>query len=221
MKTIRLKAGHPEEGEAWCGGELPEGLMVVPGGSFIFEGKTYQVKRYVHPELGPPRLYDSVAGGVVVPIGGRRYRVFVELHQDDYMGHPEGATVTFVPTDDQETEYEPYDPVEHNKAQLERLHSEAEKLEEVGECDGYLDRIYHNIEAIERGECIYGHSRYAQFFGQPNFVQGDMFAVRDGRAAYNLVTLETGWGDAGNVNVMVSLDDEGVPCAAWFEASCC
>jgi hypothetical protein len=58
-------------------------------------------------------------------------------------------------------------------------------------------------------------------FGQPVFIQNTVTPSLDGRCASNLMTLETGWGDAGNINLLCALDDQGVPAKVWFEASCC
>jgi hypothetical protein len=61
---------------------------------------------------------------------------------------------------------------------------------------------------------------YLTFFGQPRFIQNPVFPGLDGVCASNLFTLETGWGDAGNLNVLCALDDEGIPAKVWHEASC-
>ena len=61
---------------------------------------------------------------------------------------------------------------------------------------------------------------YLTFFGQPRFIQNPVFPGLDGVCASNLFTLETGWGDAGNLNVLCALDGEGIPAKVWHEASC-
>jgi len=61
---------------------------------------------------------------------------------------------------------------------------------------------------------------YLTFFGQPRFIQNPVFPDVNGVCASNLFTLETGWGDAGNLNVLCALDREGVPAKVWHEASC-
>jgi hypothetical protein len=61
---------------------------------------------------------------------------------------------------------------------------------------------------------------YLTFFGQPRFIQNPVFPGLDGVCASNLFTLETGWGDAGNLNVLCVLDGEGIPAKVWHEASC-
>jgi len=57
-------------------------------------------------------------------------------------------------------------------------------------------------------------------FGQPRFIQSPAFPEFMGACASNLFTLETGWGDAGNLNVLCALNQEGIPARAWHEASC-
>ena len=61
---------------------------------------------------------------------------------------------------------------------------------------------------------------YLTFFGQPRFIQNPVFPELNGVCASNLFTLETGWGDAGNLNVLCALNQEGIPARAWHEASC-
>lgn len=66
---------------------------------------------------------------------------------------------------------------------------------------------------------IGGH--YYQFLGRPRWIQNDHFpAGTTGEPCYNLVTIEDGWGDAGNHNILISLDSEGYPDRAYHEASC-
>jgi hypothetical protein len=65
------------------------------------------------------------------------------------------------------------------------------------------------------------HNFYMQIFGQPRWVQGDHYIVHNGKPCYHLATIETGWGDSGNYNILIGCDDQGVPTVAYFEASCC
>lgn len=64
-------------------------------------------------------------------------------------------------------------------------------------------------------------NRYLTAFGQPRFIQSPVTPSLNGKCACLLVVLETGWGDAGNVNVFCALNDQGVPTEVWMEASCC
>ena len=61
---------------------------------------------------------------------------------------------------------------------------------------------------------------YLTFFGHPRFIQTPVFPELNGVCASNLFTLETGWGDAGNLNVVCALDPGGIPAKVWHEASC-
>jgi hypothetical protein len=61
---------------------------------------------------------------------------------------------------------------------------------------------------------------FYRFFGQPQFVQGEVYPAHDGKPCYHFLTVENGWGDAGNWNIFLALDDNGLPKAAYFEASC-
>lgn len=61
-----------------------------------------------------------------------------------------------------------------------------------------------------------------KFFGQPTWVQNPHFRLDSrGQLLRNLFTDENGWGDCGNWNVLVGLDENGIPDEAYFEASCC
>ena len=61
-----------------------------------------------------------------------------------------------------------------------------------------------------------------RFFGQPRWVQGRYFpGDARGGACRHLVTVENGWGDSGNVNILVGLDPDGIPEVGYIEASCC
>jgi hypothetical protein len=59
------------------------------------------------------------------------------------------------------------------------------------------------------------------YFGQPNFIQNAVFPHHNGKVAFPLMTIESGWGDCGNENVFLALDDSGIPCGLHHEASCC
>ena len=58
------------------------------------------------------------------------------------------------------------------------------------------------------------------YFGQPTFVQNPFLIRYDNRPVYPLFTWESGWGDCGNENVFIQLDQNNVPARAWLEASC-
>ena len=65
-----------------------------------------------------------------------------------------------------------------------------------------------------------GTNRTSHFFGQPRFVQGGRFPMFEGRPAYVLAVLETGWGDCGNEIIWIGLDDDNRPARALHQADC-
>jgi hypothetical protein len=62
---------------------------------------------------------------------------------------------------------------------------------------------------------------YIKVFGQPVWVQGEHYIAYKGKPCSLLVSIEIGWGDCGNYNILVGCNDEGDPEVAYFEASCC
>jgi len=58
------------------------------------------------------------------------------------------------------------------------------------------------------------------WFGQPSFIQNEVFPSYKGKAASLLFCFESGWGDCGNENVFIALDDNGRPVQGWVEYSC-
>jgi len=232
--AIILKTG--DEVNEYSRDVTPEGLTFEDRKSvYMWKGEkqedTYQ--KTLYPELGDGRLYAygvDVANGVVVPINGRTYRVFIAIDYDWNDSIPESATVTFFETENAETEHEVFDRAAHRQKHIDRLREgigENEKaVTEFGADDmEYLKSViaesYLEIEQLESGEDLYRHGAELKFFGQPEFIQNEMMPVYNGRLASHLATIETGWGDSGNVNILVSCDDDGVPVAVWFEASCC
>ena len=58
-----------------------------------------------------------------------------------------------------------------------------------------------------------------RFFGLPDFTQN---AVKPTTTDFfHLITIENDWGDSGNVNVMVSLNENHEPNQIFMEANCC
>lgn len=132
------------------------------------------------PEIGPARYFYGV-DRPVIPLAGKRFRVWVEYDDWDDPGSPDGKRLRLEETLDPET--------------------------------------VPNRESPPRARRG-GHSLHV--FGQPHWIQGESFpAGPDGRPCYNLITVENGWGDSGNWNVLVDLGDDGLPTVAYFEASCC
>ena len=177
---------------------VPEGFQVTPRKT----SDGYDYSEYRWPELGPARLFDHLPQkGVVIPILNWRYRVRIDL-DDDPDEIPESVTVSFERTTDPETPFETYDITAMNQKYLEHLREEVVHVEGLLGNDPDDDRMYRSelenyrlkIARIEAGETLVSHHSYAQFFGQPVFIQNPVFPQHDGRSAFHLVTLETGWG---------------------------
>jgi hypothetical protein len=238
--VIQLSTKHEDETASYSHeGTVPEGLTVVDcQQDFIdIDGNpdvcTY--KKTVFPELGPARLYDSILGGVVIPISGKKYRVIIEVEIHDEF--PSDAVVTFIETEEDETEFTPYDIKTHHLEKVEEFEKLRDEWLHLADNPDRDDQYFHesdpesyredaagkqrDIDNINNGIYRYSHGSYAQFFGQPFFIQSEMTPNYEGRSAFNLVTVEGGWGDSGNLNIMIGLDTDGVPAKAWFEASCC
>lgn len=62
---------------------------------------------------------------------------------------------------------------------------------------------------------------FYNFFGQPTWRQNTYYPTHKGKPCYHLVTVEDGWGDNGNRNILLGFDENDMPEAAYFEASCC
>jgi hypothetical protein len=65
------------------------------------------------------------------------------------------------------------------------------------------------------------HDFYMKVFGQPVWVQGEHYIAYKGKPCSHLVTIEVGWGDCGNYNILIGCNEQGDPEVAYFEASCC
>lgn len=185
----------------------------------------------VFPEYAPARSFDfaALSEGIVVEINGHRYRIHAVVQDDDCS--PSAAHVTFTATDDPETPWTPFDEDAARQEMIERLRDEIAEYEEMlAETeDGNSDRSWmrNSVEEnrcriwnLEHGEDMWAPGEVV-VFGQPHFIQNPIYPTHEGRSAMHLMTLETGWGDSGNVNILFACDDNGVPCAAWMEASCC
>ena len=180
------------------------------------------------PELGPARIFGKRFGPLVLPIKERRFMTVIESKGDEV---PKPGTATFIETIEPETPYTRWDGIGHTKYRRAVLADELERMMTQGpekDFEQYyeddLRRLRESIEqhdkAITDSESLYRpDSDHA--FGQPTFLQGSRVPLHEGRPVYHLLTLETGWGDAGNENYMVALDDDGWPVAVYFEASCC
>lgn len=199
--------------------------------SYESEGKTHTFthKDYRLPELGPTRVFNKgCRGPLVLPLHGRRFQIVVEGQGDD--GIPEPGTVMFIETDEPETPYTLWDGLEFTRKQRIVHATLLKNAEKAGPEKGYasehaldLERYRRSIkqhdEAIANGESLY-HPNQDSAFGQPVYIQGMWVPVYEGQAPFHLLTFESGWGDAGNENYLVSLDAGGWPVAVFFEASC-
>lgn len=59
-------------------------------------------------------------------------------------------------------------------------------------------------------------------FGQPHWIQNPVYPLDlRGKPCYHLMSIENGWGDSGNYNILIGFDENDVPNVAYFEASCC
>jgi hypothetical protein len=204
--------------------------------SYTGEIEDYKFTRTVYPEAGPTRQYEwsALREGIVVPINGRNYRVQISIDSDD--GIPGGATVTFTRTDDEETPFESFDleaavakqitywqgEITEAKAEIEEIKRTNRQSEWFNEAhyESQIARAECRIANLENGSEVPWPGGDVTFFGQPRFIQNEMSPAHNGRAGMCLASLNTEWGDAGNVNILFACDDNGVPCRAWFEASC-
>lgn len=205
---------------------MAEGLSSTRHSYTDKDGVTHEWDEVEHVEQVPPRLYGAVdvEAGVVVPINGRRYRVQVKLRTDED-AMPLGASVVFTPTGDPETPYKTWDGEAVRARLLADLREDRSETQTMMHADPpwvtkELARLDARIARLESGEERLRPHVPVRFFGVPDFIQNSIFPALGGKAAQNLVTLETGWGDCGNVNLLFACDAEGVPCKVWFEASC-
>lgn len=221
---------------------IPEGVEVTSEPfEYEHEGETHQGTHYFFklPEADDYRLFDREAfyQGVVVPINGQNYRIIFSLDEEDDGSRVSGS-VTFIPTDAPVSEFQTWsedvvreDYLRRRRVNLERSEKElakllsGEKSEYVAEHERWVRRDIEqerkDIADTEAGLTRFRPTAYANFFGQPNYLQGEVIPVHEGRSGMCLVTLETEWGDAGNINIFFACDENGVPCRVWYEASCC
>lgn len=247
--TITLNARWPKAEER-CESSSDLGFRFVPYVSkhreYDFEAReytggiaSYEGQHTLYPEVGPARSYswEALGAGIVAEINGRNYRIHITVAggSDGWgEGVPDGAVVSFTRTDDPETEYMAHDPeaaVREDLLYRERLiceHREILARIEAGD-EGWDDPEYIqtritedelHIENLKAGAERHWPKGPVILFGQPCFIQNEITPRTEHEAARHLATLETGWGDSGNINILFACDEDGVPCAAWFEASC-
>ncbi len=116
------------------------------------------------------------------------------------------------------------DPVVEIKGKRYRVVIESHYDDEPYEAKGKALVLTETDEPLTKGNRPKkGHwrgSSYYKFFGQPTWVQNESFPAHNGKPCYHLVTVENGWGDCGNWNILIGIEDDK-PVAAYFEASCC
>ncbi len=215
------------------GDTLPEGLEILYKEELYEDPRTGRIQNlkweeYVLPELGPTRILRQELGKpIVLPIKNRNFEIrFGNREEEDDCGAPAPAEITFVETTSPETPYEIWDPKKALREMVRDLKAdieEAESLREISDGDeGFLTKLYFRLFELEKdlAEGRTYHPVGTVAFGQPHFIQNSVAPEYKGRSASHLLTLDTYWGDCGNENYMVVLDDEGYPIALFHEASC-
>lgn len=206
---------------------VPEGVKVIDV-PYEYEGTSYVGYRFELPEANRPRYFDcaAVKAGLVLPIGNRRYKIAISIDNDEHV--PSSATVMFAETDEPETPSIAWDADEEHAKAIAFCERELAEIDELAVAEGFDENMtaqskrytVERLQSLRNGERLH-HRFYAQAFGQPTFIQGETCPEFNGRGTMNLITLETGWGDSGNINLLFGLDDEGRPAALYLEASCC
>lgn len=192
------------------------------------EVRTSEGTYYSFPELGPKRI-PTGPGPHVLTIGNRRFYLVIQGGLDEEDG-PSASdyTLVFIETEDEESPYTVWDPAEHVAKYIAHCESEIEQFQEHADVPVYAQLLQEETlrrdrmkMAWEAGVCTLQPTAELSYFGQPAFIQGEVFPCHEGKLAYPLMTLESGWGDCGNENFFVALDGDGYPCAVYYEASCC
>lgn len=96
-------------------------------------------------------------------------------------------------------------------------------MHEMWSCEGKSISLTPTEEPISEGvkNCGCRAFHLYHFFGQPRWVQSPCYPAYKGKPCYHLVTVENDWGDSGNWNIFISLDENDVPNAVFFESFCC
>jgi hypothetical protein len=213
--TIRLEARWPENQDLVPKGTCPEG-MEKRRDSYVYEGKhhEFEVCEYTH-EFAPARYFKD-DDNIVLSFGEQNYLLVVKIDSDD--GIPDSALIILAPTTEPETMGEQWD---EQAAIAQYIKREEDQIADECEFDpDWIERRKKSLERFKEDPSL-RHPFGVKVFGTPDFIQNAVFPVHDGKLAYNLITLETGWGDSGNVNILFACDESGTPCKVWFEASCC
>jgi hypothetical protein len=197
------------------------------------EGETreFSYRTYKFPEAGPVGYLKGTDynGSFVVEISGLRFRIDLHMSQGD-MGTADGV-VTFTRTDDDLTVFDTWDhaaAVAARRVQLvEQLAANEAELVAAPDAEfaeyarDDITRNKEDIAEIDKGDLRISHPFYIKVFGQPNFIQSEVFPTYEGRSGMCLASIENDWGDNGNINILFACDEDGLPCRIWTEASCC
>lgn len=189
---------------------LQEAVTTLPAQGYTAQSQGSYARR-LFPELGAQRGYGKNTRPVL-DIFGKRYRVEVELN-DPESPWQTGGELRFMETTDALT---PFILVPERTADIEGL------------CDLYGQRWSRDeatpnplepaqIAQVEAYLAANNHTCFC--FGQPRFVQNPVYPSHEGQAAFPLLCLETGWGDCGNINIFVAVENNR-PVKAWLEAAC-
>lgn len=191
------------------------------------------------PEAGPARYFgwDALRTGIVVPIGTRKWQVrilrSVGPASDELIPLAEETSVLFteVSQDTPETPFEQFDEAAALAALVTRTEEEIADLREVLARHGHSEvdiedqvrftKLIRHYDEAKQGTLRLSSNAPVQFFGQPRWLQSPVCPTYKGQAAMLLCSLETGWGDCGNENILFNVDGDGKPCRVWHEASCC
>lgn len=208
----------------WTGepvGEVASGLAVRPLAWTDAEGCP-RLSSYVEheAEYSSARRFTfrDLQRGIIAKIGGQNYRIHVggwRVH-----GCPTDIAVTFIPTREPESPWVPWDEATELGAEIQCQEERIQVLRGEG-FDEIADQVVGRLQQIRSGEIRLCPSADVILFGRPNFLQAPIFPARGGKAAWCLMVINSGWGDAGNINLLFTVDDEGRPNAVWFEAICC
>ena len=97
---------------------------------------------------------------------------------------------------------------------------------DLGSCDrdiGDPDGKFLVLAETNEPETDQSRARkpYLIMFDQPRWVQNEYCPLDpNGKPCVHFATIENEWGDMGNINVLVGIDDSGLPFVAYYEAAC-
>lgn len=206
------------------GNGYPQGLSFEKK-EYKHNGETHFYNENIRHEYAPARYFKKMPEKLIVNINGTNYHLKIQI--DNYREHPSKIIVSFIKTDYPESEFEKWD---ESAYLVSRRSSAVKDLEEYNKLnekepnmgwDTFITWREQEIKKIDDGEVSYMPPFDIQIFGKPQFIQNEVFPEYNGVLAYSLATINTGWGDSGNVNIFFACDDSGKPCVVWYEASCC